>query len=234
MRISEFKEEERLLYSRQAEDRSKVYNLLSRFFMERPRKKMIEMIRSEGFRMALRSTSESADIADLKQGAKLVEMFLNSISDQPEDDVELSMAVDFTRLFRGVRKDYGPPPPYESVWRGESQVMGPSTEEVLRFYADSGIGLDMADELPDYIGVELRFMALLCLRESKAWKDNDSDGLRRYISQEKAFVVNHILQWVPRYLDAMAEDAQTGFYKGVALLTKGFLCLEKEYLEVLD
>ena len=36
----------------------------------------------------------------------------------------------------------------------------------------------------------------------------------------------HLVQWAPRYCDALYEYKRSNFYKGVAKLTKGFILLD--------
>ncbi|KLU62149.1 chaperone protein TorD [Peptococcaceae bacterium CEB3] len=54
-------------------------------------------------------------------------------------------------------------PPYASVYLdGEGLVLGREAEEVRNFYLSSGYGLGSEQgELPDHLGVELEFLALL-------------------------------------------------------------------------
>lgn len=222
-------EEETLLLGRHAEDRSRIYMLLSTFYMQRPREEFVKKLKTDEFIQNLKnalSEDESEMKFGISDGLKILEMFINSIKDIPEAEVAENLAVDFTRLFRGIKKGYGPPPPYESVWRGEGRVMGQWTEKVLKEYADSGIGMDLSDELPDYVGIELKFMALLCYKEAEAWRNNDSVTALKFLGLEQKFVDEHLKNWMPEFCNIMAEEAITSFYKGVALLTKGFLEIE--------
>ena len=218
-------EGEILLLGRYAEDRSRIYMLLSTFYMERPREEFVKKLKKDEFIETLKKAL-SSDECEIKDGLMVLETFINSIKDIPEVEVAENLTVDFTRLFRGIKKEYGPPPPYESVWRGEGRVMGQWTEKVLKEYADSGIGIDLSDELPDYAGIELKFMALLCYKEAEAWRDNDSVTALKFLGLEKRFMDEHLKNWIPEYCHIMADEARTNFYKGVAIITKGFLRIE--------
>ena len=101
-------------------------------------------------------------------------------------DGELALQVDWTRLFRGVAKGYSPPPPYESVYK-EGLLGGPTSQAVARIYATNGVGLsDKSNEMPDYIGVEFKFMSTLASEESKAWGSDPSKALK-IIDDEMGF-----------------------------------------------
>jgi TorA maturation chaperone TorD len=227
-----FNKEELLILSKLAEQRSKVYMFLSTFYNLRPRTDFVKRLKEIAMQGLLRS-SIAEDSELMKEGFTTLEVFINSISDISEDRVAEELAIDFTRLMRGIKEGYGPPPPYESVWRGEGRVMGRWTEKVLKTYHDSGIGMDLEDELPDYIGIELKFMSLLCYKEAEALRDGDLEKRRRFLDIEKAFFNDHIIAWIPAFTEVMSKEARTAFYKAVAKITEGFLRLDEEVIRSL-
>ncbi|MFN3739468.1 MAG: molecular chaperone [Thermodesulfovibrionales bacterium] len=222
-----FTEEELFLLSKEAEDRSKVYLFLSNFYLQRPDKNLLERIRAKDFVHAVRVLLSNEEFAN---AMRILEGFINSINDIPEREVIDSLAVDFTRLFRGIKKGYGPPPPYESVWRGEGRIMGEWTQKVLESYHKAGIGMDIGDELPDYIGIELKFMARLCYEESLRWKENAPSKAMRLLEMEKEFLDSHIMAWLPAFLSEAAEDSQTGLYRAILEISQGFIRADQRYL----
>lgn len=227
-------EEEILLFSKRAGERSSIYMLLSNFYMQRPDEGFLRKIKSDEFARAIRDAL-SGDSSEMAHALEILDLFINSVRDIPESDVVENMAVNFTKLFRGIKKGYGPPPPYESVWRREGRVMGEYTQKVLRMYSEADLGMDISDELPDYIGIELKFMSLLSWREKDAWNGSDINELKRVISLQSRFLNEHIMRWVPQFLNIMQKETDSAFYKAVAILTKGFLDIEGEYItEVSD
>jgi len=221
------KGEEVLLLGKQAEERSRVYMLLSAFYMQRPREDFVKKLKSLEFMRNLQKALLEGE-GELKVGLKMFELFANSIQDVPESEVAESLAVEFTRLFRGVEKGYGPPPPYESVWRGEGKVMGEWTLEVLNKYHQARIGMDLQDELPDYIGVELKFMALLSYHEAEAWRKGDIQEAIRFAKLQQKFMDEHLCRWTSEFCNRMREDAVSSLYKGCAIITKEFLEMDRE------
>ncbi len=105
--------------------------------------------------------------------------------------------------------------------------MGRDTEEVLRAYHDSGIGMDLGDELPDYIGIELKFMSLLCYKEAEALRAQDMEKRAGVLNTERAFFKEHIITWIPAFTSLMAKEAKTAFYRAVAMSTEGTLRLDE-------
>lgn len=227
-------EEETLLLSRQAEDRSKTYMLLSTFYLQRPTEEFVRKLKTDEFIQNLKNAI-SESMGEIKEGLKILEIFANSIKDIPESEVAENLKVDFTRLFRGIKKGYGPPPPYESVWQGETRVMGERTQEVLKKYSDAGIGMDISEELPDYIGIELKFMFLLSYKEAEAWKNNEKQKAINFLKLQQEFMNAHIHKWIPRFCSIVEDEAVNSFYKGVALFTRGFIEIDRgKILETLD
>lgn len=221
------KEEELFLLNKEAEDRSKVYLLLSNFYLQRPDRQLLTRLRTPDFINAMRSFLSEDEFID---AIRLLEGFINSIKDIPDNEVLDILGVDWTRLFRGIKKGYGPPPPYESVWRGEGRIMGEWTRKVLESYHQAGIGMDLGDELPDYIGIELKFMARLCYEESSRWKENAISEAGRFLDFEKEFLDNHIQAWVPAFLTEALDEAKTGFYRAILELTQGYIKTDQRYL----
>lgn len=222
-------EEEILFLFKKAEDRSRLYMLLSIFYMKRPREEFVKKLKTDEFIQNLKNalSEEENKITD---GVKILELFIKSIRNLPDSEVAEKLAVDFTRLFRGIKKGYGPPPPYESTWRGEGKMAGEWTQEVLKKYREAGLGIDIEAELPDYIGVELKFMAILAYHEALAWRKNDILTALSFLEMEKKFIDEHLKNWVPEFCRIMAHEALSNFYKAMAIVTKEFLEVESTCL----
>jgi TorA maturation chaperone TorD len=220
-----------LLLGKHVEDRSRIYMLLSTFYCQRPGEEFVRKLKTDEFIHTLRNAL-SEDDSKMREGLRILEMFVNSIKDMPEAEVAENLAVDFTRLFRGIKKGYGPPPPYESVYRAEGRVIGEWTQEVLKKYSEAGIGMDISDELPDYVGIELKFMALLSYKEAEAWKKSDTTKASKFLKLEQTFMEEHLQQWIPEFCNLMREEAKSSFYRGIAGLTSSFLILDRAQINV--
>lgn len=82
------------------------------------------------------------------------------------------------------------------------------------------------DLIPDHIAVELFFMSELCNRRFTA-QISDQEALGNWQAQ---FFNVHIKNWVFEFLDALEKKAETGFYRGGALLLREFLKEEEAEL----
>ncbi len=213
-----------------AGERSKIYMLLSHFFLERPEEGLLEKLKGKDFILYIKKISDYGE-KGFKEPFKYIESFIKRIEDLPDEKILEELQVDFTKLTRGIKKGYGPPPPYESMWRGENVLMGEWTQRVLRFYYKAQIGMDLKNNPPDHIGIELKFMSLLCYREKEKWENEDVPSAFEVLKMEKDFIEEHLLAWSPFYLERMLEEAETDFYRGIAVFTKNFLYLDKGMID---
>jgi TorA maturation chaperone TorD len=134
------------------------------------------------------------------------------------------LAQEHLRLFGGLTYGRSPPPPYESVWRGEGKLMGKVTSSVLRTYNEAGMELASGTtEPPDHVGVELSYLSYLCSKEADAHRSCDSTEMARYSRMQYDFLRQHVVRWVPSFCQHIARADTTGFYQGIAILTREFL-----------
>jgi putative dimethyl sulfoxide reductase chaperone len=134
------------------------------------------------------------------------------------------------RLFGGVREGYGPPPPYESLHR-EGRLLGQTTEAVMAYYRGNGISL--ADEIAgpeDHLGIELKFVALLCHEESRRWRDGDAAGGYTALAAQRKFIEDHLRAWVPAYCHRVQGSTRSPYFQAVAGLTAA--SIEQDALQV--
>ena len=129
-----------------------------------------------------------------------------------------ALAVDRTRLLAGVFQNDELPAPYESVALGDAMNTG-RVLDVIDAYADAGFD-NLAPELgpPDYLGTELRFMALLCYREMEARRGEDAGMAPTWLRRQQRFMDEHLLAWVPAHCERLATQAATPFYAELATL----------------
>ena len=132
------------------------------------------------------------------------------------------LATEHARLFRGLRNGYGPPPPYESLWR-EDRIMGDSTLAVAAAYSETGFD-DSGPWGPcDHIAYELRFMASLCNAQAEAEQMDQSDEADWARKWQMRFLDEHLLAWVPHYCDQLKDQAEESLYRALAQVVKDML-----------
>lgn len=141
------------------------------------------------------------------------------------------LAVEYTRLFAAIRASYSPPPPYESMHRKAAE----RTDLIVavdQSYAEAGLApIDHAAP-SDHLGVELRFMALLCHAESAAWQDGRPGEARRALGRQREFLDRHLLTWAPGYLDLVQTEAQHPFYRRLATLARQTMVEDEASVEI--
>lgn len=138
------------------------------------------------------------------------------------EDID-ALAYDYQSLFVGPGRPHAVP--YESVYRGkEGLLFEEPTFDVRRTYETFGlVAPELNREPDDHIALEFSFLAHLCLTALDALERADDLTVDQCLAAEQAFLVDHLLQWVPLVLDAMVVQAGSEFYRGVAQLARGVL-----------
>jgi len=211
--------------------RRSVYELLSALYLELPSQKMVNTIFDPDFERGLSSAAPVFETREMREGLKSICSFISSFKNKPREETLKHIAVDRTRLFRGINEKHSPPPPYESVYR-DQRLCGKSRTEVCDFYCKLGVILPEAwKESPDYLGIEIDFMRLLCQSQEEAWMNHRFDKVSEFLGVSMKFLEDHLLQWAPQFLERMSEMAELDFYKGLGRLTSGFLKYDLRLVE---
>ena len=195
-----------------AEVRSRTWWLLSRFYLERPQPAFLTELAAAFGAPSVSRVGSNPDIDAL----------VDSLQKASPEALSTRLAPEFTQLLRGIREGLGPPPPYESLYRGHS-VGGDLTLAVLKRYRAAGFGEVEPDVGPqDHLGAELRFLALLALREADAWGAADRDAALGRTAQQQDFLDTHLLAWLPAYTARIEAESREPFYTAAARLTQAF------------
>lgn len=127
-----------------------------------------------------------------------------------------------------------PAPPYESVYRESWRVMGESTVDVMRQYAEAGYTLAPSfKDLPDHVVAELGFMSLLCEEEAQAWRAAQEEVALALLRREERFLSDHLAVWLPPFCDRVAVAAEREFYRVLAKLARAYVLLDRERVMML-
>lgn len=218
--------------------RSRAYDFLSSLYLEPPSEALLSALLSSEFRAALAAMAEAAGgaVPEVAKGTALIRDCMDELRERPAEEALTSLSSAFTSLFRGLKPQRSPPPPYESVYT-EGRVMGVAVSDVTRTYASAGLEVK-SSEAADHLGIELAFMAYLCSKEAEARLSGDDEGAARLALEELRFLERHLLNWVPRFCEVAEPYCRRAglggkFYSGVLLLTKGFLKLDSKILQAL-
>jgi len=138
-----------------------------------------------------------------------------------ETDLEAAaerLSIEHTRLFGGLQEGYGPPPPYESLWR-EGRLMGETTEAVARAYLAAGYRPSQEWSPFDHLVEELLFLASLANGEHAFAESGRDDEARWARERRHEFLDRHLLTWVPSYAETIAAEAREPFHRSLARVT---------------
>lgn len=164
-----------------------------------------------------------------KTGIRDLSSFLTKLAENSDKDVELQLAVDWTLLFRGVGKGYGPPPPYEGVYLSQDKIGVETIQIVNRIYHEYGIGLagDIQNR-PDYLGFEFDFLRYLYEAEAESWQAGDQKDAVNFHMGAMKFFDEHIEPWVPKFIKEALPHAKTEFYRGFLSIVQGTVVDHKQ------
>jgi len=145
------------------------------------------------------------------------------------EELTLKLAQEHTRLFGGISEEYGPPPPYESLWR-EGVLMGESTVQVARCYLEAGYQPDGRFAPLDHLVEELRFMASLCNAEFEAQHAGNQELAAQLIGKQQHFLTQHLSTWIGQYSQKIAEFSAENLYRSLATVTNAVIAQDAEEL----
>jgi len=203
-------------------------------FTTLPDQEFVGRIREREFLGALNALAEDSSAPEVATGAMLMLGFIRSSLNTDAAALSEELGIDRTRLYRGVSPTYGPPPPCEAVWSNQ----GTETATVLKALADVYVAAGMAmsseaRERLDYVGIELEFLRLLALREVEAWTAGQEADANSLLQQQAKFVDEHLMHWVPAFVERALKQAETDFYRGHLGMLGGFLGGEQQRLNFL-
>lgn len=197
-----------------SEMRSKIYRLLKNVFFMPPSQNLLSYLKE------LDGINDNTTTPDIVKGLELLKKGANC---EPEE-----LALEHTRLFIGPYRL--PAPPYESVYRtAERLVMQQPTIEVRKAYRNAGLEIKGIHTNPDdHISAELEFMEYLCDKAASSLKNQDTHEAVKHIECQQKFLEEHLNKWVPAFAEDIITNAKQDFYRGAALLLRGFISLETE------
>lgn len=219
-----------------AEERLGVYQFLSTVFCQALSLEIVERLLSKDQEETIaQQLLPKTDLHKVNEGICLIKAFIQNARNKKPEEVQTLLAVEYTKLVRGLRPGYGPHPPYESVYRSSSGNPSPVVlREVHSLYARLGVSTQ-THEQPDFIGLELDLMRYLLEKEIAAWKNGCVKKAVEILKHQWDLLNDHMNLWFPAYCQDMYDHAKLDFYKGIALITMDYpaqdLIQLKEILE---
>jgi len=209
------------LMSRQAS----TYSLLSRLYRVEVDQELLDSMRKMNFELP-----GDPELDDIREGYCLWRGYLAKTTEQTLTD----LAVDYVRTFIGAgRSAKEAAYPYESIYTSPDRLlMQEARDEVLSLYRAEEISrVESFNEPEDHIALELEFMAVLCERAAPSLREGDTGHALGYLKKQTLFLTEHLLNWTPVFCADVVKFAREDLYRGLAMVTKGYLQLEKQVLQ---
>ena len=73
-------------------------------------------------------------------------------------------------------------------------------------------------------------MQMMARRARQALEAGEDETALELLDKQRAFLLRHLLSWTPFLVNDMERIAQTNLYQGLALLTRGLLAQDREFL----
>ncbi len=209
-----------------ARARGKLYEFMSAQFTGPPDAAMLALLADWASDQTASDSPNEFLSPEMKAGLAAVDGFFQAAADRPREDLREEVEVEYTRLFRGIKRDYSPPPPYESVYREEDgRVFGALTAVVRNQYRRHGFDVpsELTSEPSDHISLELEFMHLLCSRETEALDAKDDQAVSALRLAQREFLEEHLLAWTPSLRQDVEKFDRGGLFSGLLRFTEGWL-----------
>jgi len=207
-----------------ARTQAELYGFLARVFNHRPDLAFASSLKGPGAEFLKQLAEESEIPAGVSLGWREMAAYVDTQAGKSDAELEQALAVDWTRLFRGLSPQFGPTPPYEAAYLPHGKRDAEYLQALVRFYQESGVSIDEDHhDRPDYIGLEIGFLCHLAQAEADAWERGDPEQAQLCRARSQAFLTEHLGLWAARYLKVALDHAQTGFYRGFIDVCAGLL-----------
>lgn len=209
-------------YSELISNRENLYRFLGHIYQSEADQTLLDQMQNMSF------PSECGE-DDLSAGYRMIEQYFR----HPGSDPLTDLSVDYARVFlgAGIAGDDAAYP-YESVYTSPKRlIMQDARDQAVAAYRAKGLALAETLDIPeDHIALELEFMAHLCREAQQALAVQDWLSVSTCLQEQMDFLEQHLLNWIPAFCADVGKFAGTEFYKAVAKVTHGYLCLERNIL----
>ena len=203
--------------------RTATYGLLSRLYASEIDEALLTELHDSRY-----PVHTGNDLAD--EGNRLIATYLSGMW----ENTLTELAADYMRTFFGHGySGHAAAYPFESVYTSEKRLLMQSArDEVLALYRAAGLSKqERWKEGEDHVALELEYLQILSGRIVEALCKGDTEQALGWIKSSYNFLDLHLSGWVPLFAAEVDKFARTDFYRGLALLTEGFLETDRELLE---
>ena len=207
-----------------SEARIAFYEFLSGLYYRELTQEQIDHLRQVSF------TELCTGDETLAQGGGLISHYLHTSM----GDTRLDLAADYAYSILAVGTyDARRAVPYESVFTSEEgSLMQDARDDVYRRFCEEHLGVRKGLDVPeDHLSFMFDYMVALGKRFMGALDEDDYAQAKKYLDLQASFHEKHLINWIDGYCDVFDNTAQTDFYRGVSLLTRGWIHHEGETLK---
>ncbi|CAM4029047.1 molecular chaperone TorD [Vibrio neonatus] len=146
---------------------------------------------------------------------------------QLRPNAQLELSANFYDLF--LASDKQTAQPCASVYIDENKALnGTPAQQMTQVMLEHGIEVDKCfNEPADHLAVELDFIGNLIMRSNALEMESH---LEAALSEQKSFIEQHLLNWIPQFSANCTKYDEFGFYSAVAELLVKFCEIDCRYL----
>jgi anaerobic sulfite reductase subunit A len=215
--------------------RELIYSFLGRTYEKEVDEQLLKnyLVHKESF--IKYGTMDDVDV-NIREGFEQLHTYFNKIDEENLSEAVIELAMDYANLFLGLkyfREKKGIPHPSESVYTSGDMYQKEAVE-ASKTYLEAGlVKAENFGEPEDHVSLQLYFMGHLCRKAASFLKDKNFQELIKNLENQKKFLEEHLLKWVPKLASDVVENAETEFYRGIGRITKGFLAMEESVIKEL-
>jgi len=211
--------------------RQYAYNVLNIIFGQAPTESILSALLGEESLATLQALVEKPDTPYGQAFEAFAQIKSFYLGHDDMTAIMKSLKLEYTRLFAGPNKL--PAPPWELVYKtGRLELFQPGVLELRAIYRSAGcLPAEVHHVSDDHLGIELDFLRFLCEKTIVALENNDEEEAERLEAIHLAFLQDHLLVWVPKFLDDFQPATEEPLYVAAGLLLRAFIELDARLLE---
>lgn len=208
-----------------------MYHFLSKTYELELTSAQIEQMKKKNGPLVDAESLKALENKDLTDGFDRLRRAISEMKVGKVDDVQVKLASEYAGIFLGVWD--GVPHPSESAYLSASHlVFQEQRDQVMEVYRQAGLVKEKEFVEPeDHIAAELGFMAYLAGMTADSLKAKNLSDARKHVSTQSRFLKDHLSRWVPKFCDDIMSAARIDYYRGIALVTRGFIAADALLLE---
>lgn len=221
--------------SQQTASMAQAYTLAS-LFMMLPDERFAQAVRDGEVQRAMSDIAERVQMPPSCRRKVANACSADGFAQTDASDLEDELRQEFTRLFTNPERSETPV--YEAVFKNPGRhstealtFISPTAIDAERIYKTMGMRVHgRSNESPDYMGIELDFMALLYRAEA-----GDDEALARKARKAHvAFDRGHLLKWGPRFFERVADASSHPLFAAFGVWGTGLMQVERRRCEGLE